>query len=38
MALAHTLTRIFPTENEIGIHLIVTDNNRTDLGEGVQVK
>lgn len=37
MALAKTLTRIFPTENEIGIHLILTDNDRQDLGTGEQV-
>jgi len=32
-----TVTRIFPTDNEIGIHLVLTDDERPDLGEGAQV-
>lgn len=37
MALAKTLTKMFPTDNEIGIHLILTDDDRLDLGAGEQV-
>lgn len=37
MALAAAVTRIFPTDNEIGIHLVLTDDDRPDLGEGEQV-
>lgn len=37
MALAKTLTRMWPTENEIGINLVLTDDDRPDLGAGAQV-
>ena len=37
MNLAKTLTRTFPTENRIGIHLILTDSDRPDLGENAQI-
>ncbi len=37
MDLAKTLTRTFPTENRIGVHLILTDSDRPGLGEGAQV-
>lgn len=37
MALAKTLTKMFPTPNDVGINLIVTDNDRPDLGTGEQV-
>ena len=37
MALAKTVTKMFPMDNEIGIILILTDDDRPDLGEGVQV-
>jgi hypothetical protein len=39
MALAATLTKMFPTENKVGIHLVLTDNDRDDLepiGPGVK--
>jgi len=36
MALTKTVTRMFPTENTIGIHLVLTDSERPDLGEGAQ--
>ena len=40
MALVATLTKMFPTENRVGIKLILTDNDRDDLepvGPGVKV-
>lgn len=37
MALAKTVTRKFQTDNEIGFHLVVTDDDRPDLGEGAQL-
>lgn len=37
MNLAKTVKRMFPTENHVGIHLILTDADRPDLGEGAQV-
>lgn len=37
MALEKTVTKMWPTENEVGINLTLTDNDRPDLGEGVQV-
>lgn len=36
MALAKTVTKMFPTDNHIGIILILTDDDRSDLGEGAQ--
>ena len=36
MALAATLTKMWPTEDHVGIHLVLTDNDRPDLGEGIQ--
>ena len=35
--LAKTVTKMFPTASTVGIHLVVTDDDRPDLGEGVQV-
>jgi len=37
MTLAKTVTKMWPTENEVGINLILTDSERPDLGEGAQV-
>ena len=37
MALAKTVTKMFPTDNEVGIVLVLTDNDRPDLGSGAQV-
>lgn len=37
MALTKTVTKMFPTPSTVGIHLLVTDDDRPDLGEGVQV-
>lgn len=37
MGLAKTVTRMFPTENRIGINFTLTDNDRPDLGPGAQV-
>lgn len=37
MALAKTVTRMFPTENLIGINFVLTDDDRPDLGAGAQV-
>ena len=37
MALVATLTKMFPTENRVGIKLVLTDNDRSDLGTGAQV-
>lgn len=37
MALAKTVSKMFPTPNTIGINLIVTDDDRPDLGAGTQV-
>lgn len=37
MAMAKTLTKMFPTENEIGIVLVLTDDDRPDLGTGARV-
>lgn len=36
MSLAKTVTKMWPTENKIGIHLVITDNDRPDLGEDEQ--
>lgn len=35
--LAKTVTKMFPTASTVGLHLKVTDDDRPDLGEGVQV-
>lgn len=40
MALAKTLTKMFPTPNRIGINLIVTDDDRPELepvGAGAKI-
>jgi len=37
MALAKTVTKMFPTANTIGINLVITDDDRPDLGAGAQV-
>ena len=41
MALAKTVTRVFPTESRgsqtVGIHLVLTDDDRPDLGSGTHV-
>ena len=37
MALAKTVTKMFPTVSTVGMHLVVTDDARPDLGEGAQV-
>jgi len=37
MALVKTVTKMFPTENHVGFHLVVTDDERPDLGSGPQV-
>lgn len=37
MALTKTVTKMFPTPNTIGINLVVTDDDRPDLGAGAQV-
>lgn len=37
MALAKTVTRMFPTENLIGINFTLTNDDRPDLGAGAQV-
>ena len=29
--------KMFPTPSTVGIHLVITDDDRPDLGEGVQV-
>lgn len=34
---ANNSTRMWPGANNIGMNLIITDNNRPDLGEGEQV-
>lgn len=36
MSLTKTIIKMWPTENEMGIHLVITDNDRSDLGEGEQ--
>lgn len=38
MALAKTVKRMFPTENAIGIHLVLTDDDRLDLDPTVGMK
>lgn len=35
--LAKTVTKTFPTENTVGMHLVLTDDARPDLGDGEQV-
>jgi hypothetical protein len=35
--LAKTVTKMFPTANRIGFHLVVTDDDRPDLGPGAQI-
>lgn len=37
MALTKTVTKMFPTESLVGINLVITDDDRPDLGTGVQV-
>lgn len=37
MALTKTVTKMFPTPSTVGIHLVITDDDRPDLGEGAQV-
>jgi len=37
MALAKTVTKMWPTDNEVGLNLVITDDNRPDLGTGAQV-
>ena len=37
MALAKTVTKMWPDENWVGLNLVVTDDNRPDLGSGAQV-
>ena len=37
MTLAATVTRMWPTEDLVGIHLVLTDDDRPDLGTGAQV-
>ena len=37
MTLAKTVTKMWPTEDLIGIHLVLTDDDRPDLGAGAQV-
>lgn len=37
MSLAKTVTKMFPTPNTLGINLIVTDDDRPDLGPGERV-
>jgi hypothetical protein len=34
MALAKTVTKMFPTKNHVGIHLLLTDDDRADIGPG----
>lgn len=36
MALAKTVTKMFPTASEVGFRLVLTDDNRPDLGSGMQ--
>ena len=36
MTLAKTVTKMWPTEDHVGIHLILTDDDRPDLGTGAQ--
>ena len=36
MALAKAVAKMFPTENRVGIRLIITDDERPDLGAGAQ--
>jgi len=35
--LSKTVTKMFPTQNTVGFHLIITDDERPDLGSGSQV-
>ena len=37
MTLAKTVTKMFPTEDHVGIRLVLTDDARPDLGTGAQV-
>lgn len=37
MTLANKSTKMWPDANSIGMNLIITDNNRPDLGPGEQV-
>ena len=41
MALTKTVTKVFPTESRgshvVGIHLVLTDDDRPDLGSGTHV-
>lgn len=37
MALAKTITKMFPTPNKVGFRLVLTDDERPDLGTGPQV-
>lgn len=37
MALAKTVTKMWPSPNMLGINLTVTDDDRPDLGPGVQI-
>lgn len=34
--LTKTVTKAFPTDNTVGIHLVLTDDNRPDKGSGAQ--
>jgi len=36
MTLAATVTKMWPTEDLVGIHLVLTDDDRPDLGTGAQ--
>lgn len=37
MTLAKTVTKMWPDENRLGINLVITDDDRPDLGAGAQV-
>jgi len=37
MALAKTVTKMFPTASEVGFRLVLTYDDRPDLGSGIQV-
>ena len=37
MALTKTLIKIWPSDNDIGIHLVLRDDDRPDLGAGERI-
>jgi hypothetical protein len=36
MALEKTISKVFPTESQLSVRLVLTDDDRADLGAGAQ--